>query len=222
MSGAPDLSPERIAQQGREELRRRLRSAFDDQLALRPPSIALSDGQVDQLVDVAAGRAGGVLWRRCLAGVAADALGIALGEAVSHPQVVRAHQLAGAPPYEEEDAAPARAAEPETGALRVAAVHVSGIESLRRGESDLELRFSAAGLDVLKASSGAAIGRLTWSEIENVSFAKPRRGLRAGRHQQIHVQTGRGRASFELPGLSDRQLAQDLEPLLARWRPPKR
>jgi hypothetical protein len=221
VSAGSDVSAERIAEQGREELRRRLRRAFDDQVALRPPSVALSEGQLEQLVDVAAGRAGGVLWRRCLAGVAADALGIALGEAVSHPEVVRAHQLAGAPPYEEEDAAPAPASEPETGALRVAAVHLSGIESLRRGESDLELRFSAAGLDVLKGSSGAAIGRLTWTEIENVSFSKPRRGLRAGRRQQLQVQTARGRASFELPGLSDRQLTQELEPLLARWRPSK-
>ena len=48
-------------------------------------------------------------------------------------------------------------------ALRLSAVHVSGIESLRNGESDLELRFSDAGLDLLKASSGAAIGRLLWS-----------------------------------------------------------
>jgi hypothetical protein len=222
VSTGAELSAERIAEQGREELRRRLRSAFDAQLGLRPPSVPLNEGQVEQLVDVAAGRAGGLLWRRCLAGIAADALGIALGEAVSHPEVVRAHQLAGAPAYEEEDVEPARAAEPETGALRVAAVHLSGIESLRQGESDLELRFSAAGLDVLKASSGAAIGRLKWSEVENVSFAKPRRGLRAGRRQQVHVQTTRGRASFELPGLSDRQLAEELEPLLARCRPPER
>lgn len=98
-------------------------------------------------------------------------------------------------------------------------MHLGGIESLRRGEDDLELRFSAAGLDVLKASSGGAIGRLGWSEIEGVSFARPRRGLRAGRRQELHVMTARGRASFALPGLSDRQLQEDLEPLLARWHP---
>jgi hypothetical protein len=101
----------------------------------------------------------------------------------------------------------------------MAAVHLGGIESLRRGETDLELRFSAAGLDVLKGSSGAAIGRLTWTEIQDVSFTRPRRGLRAGRRLQLRIQTARGRAGFELPGLSDRQLAEELEPLLARWRP---
>ena len=73
-------------------------------------------------------------------------------------------------------------------ALRLSAVHVSGIESLRNGESDLELRFSDAGLDLLKASSGAAIGRLLWSEIHSVDVASARRGLRPGRRvQELHV-----------------------------------
>ncbi|MGZ4174956.1 MAG: hypothetical protein ACXVUX_01910 [Solirubrobacteraceae bacterium] len=231
MSAASELSAERIAERAREDLHDRLRAAFAHQLAVRPLTIALGDGQLDQLVDAAAARAGGVLWRRCLAGVAADALGIGLAEAVSHPEVQRAHELVGAPPYEETDVAPAQTAqtaqtaapepepEPGPGALRVAAVHLGGIESLRRGEDDLELRFSAAGLDVLKASSGAAIGRLGWTEIESVSFSRSRRGLRAGRRQELHVETARGRASFELPGLSDRQLQEDLEPLLARWHP---
>ncbi|MGZ4313616.1 MAG: hypothetical protein ACXVR1_16080 [Solirubrobacteraceae bacterium] len=231
MSAASELSAERIAERAREDLHDRLRAACAHQLAVRPLTIALGDGQLDQLVDAAAARAGGVLWRRCLAGVAADALGIGLAEAVSHPEVQRAHELVGAPPYEETDVAPAQTAqtaqtaapepepEPGPGALRVAAVHLGGIESLRRGEDDLELRFSAAGLDVLKASSGAAIGRLGWTEIESVSFSRSRRGLRAGRRQELHVETARGRASFELPGLSDRQLQEDLEPLLARWHP---
>jgi len=250
----PELSAERIAEQGRAALRGRLRVAFEHQLAVRPPSFTVGEAQVEQLVDAAAGRADAVLWRRCLAGVAANALGIGLTEAVSHPEVLRAHALVGAPPYEEVEVAPAQAAsagaaagaaraeaaagagagagagmegeagtgaegEAGTGALRVAAVHLGGIESLRQGESDLELRFSGAGLDVLKASSGAAIGRLGWTEIENVSFPRARRGLRASRRRELHVQTARGRATFELPGLSDRQLQEELEPLLARWRP---
>lgn len=237
MSAAPpELSAERIAEQGRAALRGRLRVAFEHQLAVRPPSFTVGEAQVEQLVDAAAGRADAVLWRRCLAGVAANALGIGLTEAVSHPEVLRAHALVGAPPYEEVEVAPAQAASAGAaagaaraeaaagagagaGALRVAAVHLGGIESLRQGESDLELRFSGAGLDVLKASSGAAIGRLGWTEIENVSFPRARRGLRASRRRELHVQTARGRATFELPGLSDRQLQEELEPLLARWRP---
>jgi hypothetical protein len=226
VSAAQDPSAERIADRGREALQGRLRRAFEHQLAVRPPSITLSDGQLEELVDAAAARADAVLWRRCLAGVAADTLGIGLAEAVSHPAVVRAHQLVGAPPYEKVEVAPAQAAveidppKPGTRALRVAAVHLGGIESLRQGEADLELRFSAAGLDVLKASSGAGIGRLAWTEIENVSLPRARRGLRAGRRRELHVQTARGRATFELPGLSDRQLQEELEPLLASWRPP--
>jgi hypothetical protein len=219
-------SAERIAEQARVDLHARLRAAFEAQLAVHPLSVAITEAQLEAAIDTAAARADGVLWRRCLAGAAARSLGIDLAEAVSRPEVLRAHTLVGAPPYDEALAAPAPAAqaepEPAPGAVRVAAVHLSGIESLRRGESDLELRFSAAGLDVLKGSSGAAIGRLTWTEIEDVSFARPRRGLRAGRRHQLHVQTARGRASFELSGLSDRQLAEDLEPLLARWRPPRR
>ena len=234
MSAAPELSAERIAEQGHEALRGRLRTAFEHQFDLRPPSIAVSEAQLEELVDAAAARADAVLWRRCLAGVAADALGIGHAEAGSHAAVLRAHQLVSAPPYEEVRVAPAQlaevapaqvaaeATEPGTEALRVAAVHLGGIESLRQGESDLELRFSAAGLDVLKASSGAAIGRLAWTEIENVSFPRARRGLRAGRRQELHVQTARGRATFQLPGLGDRQLQEELEPLLARWRPAER
>jgi hypothetical protein len=225
VSAASELSAERIAEQGRAALRDRLRGAFEHQLSLRPPSIALGEGQLEELVDAAAARADAVLWRRCLAGVAADVLGIGLTEAVSHPEVLRAHELVGAPAYEEVAVAPAQAAvgapapEPATRALRVAAVHLGGIESLRRGEADLELRFSPAGLDVLKASSGAPIGRLAWTEIDNVSFPRSRRGLRAGRRRELHVETARGRATFELPGLSDRQLQEELEPRLARWRP---
>ncbi len=104
-------------------------------------------------------------------------------------------------------------------ALRLGAVHVSGIESLRNGESDLELRFSDAGLDLLKASSGAAIGRLLWSEIHSVDVASSRRGLRPGRRaQELHVRAQSGEAVFQLPGMSSEQINQHLEPALARLR----
>src|SRR5450432_1006112 len=61
-------------------------------------------------------------------------------------------------------------------ALRLSAVHLSGIETLYQGDDDLELRLSEAGLDVLKRSNGAAIGRLEWSEIETVALPAPKRG----------------------------------------------
>jgi hypothetical protein len=202
-------SPEQIAERARDDLHARLRAAFQQQLAARPLSAALAEGQLEELVEAAAARADAVLWRRCLAGAAADAFGIGLAEALSHPAVLRAQGLAGAEH------------EPEPGpqAVRLAAVHLGGIESLARGESDLELRFSDAGLDLLKASSGTGIGRLAWGEIESVSFTRSRRGVRAGRRSELQVQTVRGRASFELPGMTDRRLREQLEPLIARWRP---
>jgi hypothetical protein len=104
-------------------------------------------------------------------------------------------------------------------ALRLSVVHISGIESLHQGDDDLELRLSDAGLDVLKRSDGAAIGRLEWSEIEAVALPAPKRGLRARRRsRELHVSTGRGQARFELPGLSDEDLHAQLEPALARLR----
>jgi hypothetical protein len=106
-------------------------------------------------------------------------------------------------------------AQPE--ALRLSAVHLNGIETLRHGDRDIELRLSDAGLDVLTRSTGAAIGRLEWREIESVELPPPRRGLRAGRRsRELHVSTGRGEAQFELPGLTDEELHEHLEPTLAR------
>jgi hypothetical protein len=102
-------------------------------------------------------------------------------------------------------------------ALRLSAVHLSGIETLYQGEDDLELRLSEAGLDVLKRSNGAAIGRLEWSEIETVVLPAPKRGLRNRRRpRELHVSTDRGQAQFELPGLTDQELHEYLEPTLAR------
>lgn len=104
-------------------------------------------------------------------------------------------------------------------ALRLSAIHLSGIETLYQGEDDLELRLSEAGLDVLKRSNGAAIGRLEWSEIETVALPAPKRGLRSRRRSpELHVSTGRGQAQFELPGLTDEELHDYLEPTLARLR----
>jgi hypothetical protein len=210
--------PEEIAERARQDLHDRLRAAFEHQLAVRPLSVAPAKGQLEQLVDAAAARADAVLWRRCLAGAAAEAFGIGLAEALDHPVMLRADELFDAPAPVVAEAAAAPAPEPGPQAVRLAAVHLGGIESLARGESDLELRFSNAGVDVLKASSGTGIGRLAWSEIKSVSFSRSRRGLRAGRRSELQVQTVRGRASFELPGMTDRRLREQLEPLIAQWR----
>jgi hypothetical protein len=215
---------ERIAQRGRLELLARLRSAFEDQARQTTGTVRLDPDELQRLVAEAAGRAGGALWRRSLAEGAIAELGIDLATAVEHPEVLRAHELVGAPPYEPPGT---QAAEPEPPGpdqeretLRIAAVHTAGIESLRAGEPDIELRFSDAGLDVLKRSTGAAIGRLDWSDIDSIELLPPRRGLRVSRRkmQKLRVETDRGRASFELHGVTEDQLADYLVPLLERTR----
>ena len=213
-------SPEEIAERAREDLHARLRAAFEHQLAATPLSVAPAEGELERLVSAAAARADPVLWRRCLAGAAADAFGIGLAEAMSHPVVLAAQGIEAREAAAVPMASPGPIPEPGPQAVRLAAVHLGGIESLAGGESDLELRFSDAGLDVLKASSATGIGRLAWSEIESVSFARSRRGLRAGRRSELQVQTVRGRVSFELPGMTDRRLREQLEPLIAQWRRP--
>jgi hypothetical protein len=230
VSANPDhAAAERIVLQGRQELHARLRAAILRRAGNAAEPMTLDAAQLDQLVDAASGRAGGVLWRRCLAGAATAELGLDLADAISHPTVQRAHELAGAPPYEgvafEVPAPPVALTDDAAGAgtplqaLRISAVHLSGIESLRNGESDLELRFSDAGLDLLKASSGAAIGRLLWSDIHSVEVATSRRGLRPGRRvQELHVRAQSGRAAFQLPGMTSEQVNEHLEPVLARLR----
>ncbi|HEY6523117.1 MAG TPA: hypothetical protein VIY10_05060 [Solirubrobacteraceae bacterium] len=230
MSADSDQAAERIVLQGRHELQARLRAAILRQAGSAAEPMTLQAAQLDRLVDAATARAGGVLWRRCLAGAATTELGVDLAQAVAHPTVARAHELAGAPPYERVEVEPvvtAATADEEADAtaqtplqaVRLSAVHVSGIESLRNGESDLELRFSDAGLDLLKASSGAAIGRLLWSEIHSVDVPSPRRGLRPGRRvQELHVRAQSGQAVFQLPGMTSEQVNQHLEPALARLR----
>lgn len=226
-AAADHAAAERIVVQARQELTARLRAAILRQAGSATEPRTLEAAQLDRLVDVAAARAGGVLWRRCLAAAATGELGLDLADAISHPTVQHAHELAGAPPYEGAAAQPpviapadaATATQAPMQALRVGAVHVSGIESLRNGESDLELRFSDAGLDLLKASSGAAIGRLLWSDIHGVEVASSRRGLRPGRRApELHVRAQSGRATFQLPGMTSEQVNEHLEPVLARLR----
>jgi hypothetical protein len=231
VSADSEQAAERIVLHGRQELQARLRAAILRQAGSAAEPLTLEAAQLDALVDAAAARAGGVLWRRCLAGAATTELGVELADAITHPTVQRAHALAAVPPYEPAVAEhPVAAAtppegpaqpQPPLGALRLAAVHVSGIESLRDGETDLELRFSDAGLDLLKASSGATIGRLLWSEIRDVEVASSRRGLRPGRRvPELHVRAQSGRATFQLPGMTSEQVNVHLEPVLTRVRDP--
>jgi hypothetical protein len=109
-----DETAERIAQRGREALIERLRPAFAEAASAHADVLQLDEERVERMVQRAAEQADGLLWRRTLASVAADELGIGLAEALGHPIVERAQELAGAPSYEEALAAigVSRAAEP--------------------------------------------------------------------------------------------------------------
>lgn len=91
----------RIAERGRETLLLRLRPAFKEAASAHADVLSLDDEQLEQMVQRAVDRADGLQWRRALATVATEELGIGLGEALGHPAVARAQELVGAPSYEE-------------------------------------------------------------------------------------------------------------------------
>jgi hypothetical protein len=253
----------RIADRGRDALVARLRPTFAQTAASHAHLVLVPIGPQDleRMVQEAADRADGVLWRRALAAVAVEELGISLTEAIFHPAVLRAHELVEAPAYEPAQPVPAPQAEqtlpeshaepvpapqaeqtpPEShaepvpvparmeqeaeqlppapeAAIRVAAVHLSGIETLREGARNIELRFFDAGLDVVDTARGQTIGRLIWEDIKQLEVPTRRRSIRRGRNRsaRLLVRTGRGEALFELPGLTDEQVHTDLAPIFTR------
>jgi hypothetical protein len=91
----------RIADGGREALVERLRPAFEEAAAAQADVLDLDEQQLDEMVQHAADHADGLQWRRALAAVASEELGIGLAEALTHPAVERAQAIVGAPSYEE-------------------------------------------------------------------------------------------------------------------------
>jgi hypothetical protein len=100
-----DLNVEELAQRiaagGRDALEQRLRGAYADAAAAHADIVALDDARIEAMVQSAADRADGLQWRRALAGVASEELGITVAQALSHPSVVRAQAIVGAPTYEQ-------------------------------------------------------------------------------------------------------------------------
>ena len=105
---------QRIADRGRDALLERLRPAFHETARRHADILKLDDAQIEEMIQRAADRADGLQWRRALAAIATEELGMSLGEALTAPVVARAQELAGAPSYEEALAAlglePARTA----------------------------------------------------------------------------------------------------------------
>jgi hypothetical protein len=92
---------ERIAARGPDALLTRLREAFAEAARTHSDLVTLDAERIEELVQRSAGQADGLQWRRALAGVTCEELGIGLGEALHHPAVQRAQEIAGAPSYEE-------------------------------------------------------------------------------------------------------------------------
>jgi hypothetical protein len=267
----------RIAERGRPALIARLRPAFEEAAAAHKDVLELSEEQIEKMVERAADRADGLQWRRALAGVASEELGIGLGEALGHPAVIRAQAIVGAPSYEEslaalkpqadvEEAAAESppAAEPQATAAhelapesaeeaepiaepgpepepepdddsaipatpppafdededteyRMSAIHVAGVANLAPSETDLELRFSRDGLDVVRESDEATLARIGWQHIRRVEIPKPRARLRRRRvFAQVLVIGDQGEARFEIPGATPEQVEEHLAPVLKR------
>lgn len=105
MAETLDETAQRIAERGREALLVRLRPAFEEAAAAHADVLELDADELEQMVQRAVDRADGLQWRRALAAVATEELGIGLGEALGHPAVERAQSIVGAPSYEESLAA---------------------------------------------------------------------------------------------------------------------
>ncbi len=114
MSDTLEHTARRIAERGHEALIERLRPAFAEAAARHAEVLTLDPDQLEGMVQRAAERADGLQWRRALASVAVEELGISLSEALTHPAVARAHTIVGAPSYEDSVAklAPAGTAAP--------------------------------------------------------------------------------------------------------------
>jgi hypothetical protein len=241
-SQASEIDPDtttRIAARARRLVRERIRIALDGPITEDPApqtSSDLDDEQLDQIAEEEARRAAGdpgqaveALLQVAVIHAVSEELGIEIEDALEHPAVeltrerlrsdngaaLDASDRAGAAP-DESDRAP-RAQPPRQRALLLDAVHVFGIETLKPGDADIELRLADAGIDVRKPSTAAVIGRLRWDEIRSVAVQRPRRGLPGRRRPALFVAgTDRGEVTFELPGVSDDEITEHLEPLIAR------
>ena len=238
MSGDLEQTAREIAEEGRDVLVERLRGAFEEAAVSHSEALTLDEPELDRMVQRAAEQADGLQWRRALAAVASEQLGIGLGEALSHPAVVRAHAILGAPSYEEGLArlGPVLAAPPTFGAdepeqesdqetdwpesessIHVTGTHLGGIAALGTPEPGVELWFSDDGLDIIRPSQ-EPLGRLTWGELRalEVPAMRGRFGRRRRPNAYLVVRAEDGDASFEIPGLTPEELRLQLAAVIDR------
>jgi hypothetical protein len=202
---------ERIAERARGIARERLREALDARVTpgAHRETDELDDELLDQIADEEADVADGPLRRVAIGEAIAEELGMPVREALEHPTAARAEEVLRAA---------ARQAETRRQpALLVEAVHVFGIESVPSGDRDIELRLADTGIDVRRPSTGSTIGRLRWDEVRTIALQRPRWSTGGPRRFiQLVAVTDRGEVTFELVGLSDEEVADHLEPLIAR------
>jgi hypothetical protein len=216
----PDVI-ERIAARARRLVRERLRAALGERAAAavtpRPRSEA-EDALLDRIADEEAERADGALLQVAVVHAVSQELGIELKQALEHPAVDRTRERlrpAGGARTAGDQAPPPRL--PRQRVLLLDAVHVFGIETLAPGDEDIELRLADVGIDVRKPSTAETIGRLRWNEVRTMAVQRPRRGLPGRRRPALLVAgTDRGEVTFELPGVSEDEIVEHLEPLIAR------
>jgi hypothetical protein len=125
-----DAVAHRIAERGRDALLERLRPAFEEAAQAHADLIRIDSNQLEEMLQRAADRADGLQWRRALASVATEELGIGLGEALSHAAVARAQTILGVPSYEDS------LAELLPGRARVAAEDASEAEVVPEGAQE--------------------------------------------------------------------------------------
>jgi hypothetical protein len=222
----PDTDPvaiERIAARARRLVRERLRAVMDERTTARQRPSELGDELLDRIADEEADRADGALLHVAVVHAVSEELGIEIEDALEHPAVSRVRELLAPVDEAGRDGATtagddgARVRPPLERALLLDAVHVFGIETLEPGDRDIELRLADAGIDVRKPSAAETIGRLRWNEVRTVAVQRPRRGLPGRRRPAVFVAgTDRGEVTFELPGVSDDEITDHLEPLIAR------
>lgn len=105
--------------------------------------------------------------------------------------------------------------------MRVSAVHLGGVANLAAGTSDIELRLSEHGLDIVRGAD-ETLGRLTWDEIRalDVPTGRSIRRRRRDSRTNLIVRTAHGEATFAVPAVSPEELREHVDPLLQRYARP--
>lgn len=186
----------------------RLRPALADAARSYGTDLTLSPDRLEEMAHHGADRADAELWRRAIGRAAARDLGISFGEALGHPAVARAQELAGH----------ASAAWLADDSLVLPAVHLRGLVGVEADATGLGLHLGPAGIDIVR-SGEELIARLPWPEVValEVPSSRYRRRRRRGPVQaELVVRSTRGEAGFAIPGLSAEQLHARLAPVVGR------